>query len=343
MGTARTQLVLHLGFARFLIFMFGALTLFTAATVAAAVEYELRVLDSFTPTDINDNGWVVGRNAYYGSAVLRAGRLRTLVNSGTANAVNNAGVVVGTSGQRGFRITPALSEVIEELGLLTNGTTSVATAINENGVAAGYANTQVNGVLIDQAVYFPAGAKEPRSIGHLFSDGGRAAYAYGINDNGDGDIAGAFIRASDSKYRPFRYTAGGLATPLPGFDDVVSASALAINNSGRIIGNLTFPDGRQRGFIFENGTRTVIEAPAPDAGKLTYASGLNNSGQVVGWYTCGTTICPFVLDNGTVTNLLSALPYSYGFAYAINNVGEIAIFANSNPTLGSVDILNPSM
>lgn len=333
METARPKLVLHLGLVRFLTLMLGALTLFATATGAAAVEYESRDLDTyFIPTDINDSGWVVGRNSNTSSAVLRAGRFRDLVSNAHANAVNNAGVVVGehtdASGRHAFRTTPTQSDLIEDLGLLANGTFSVATAINETGTAAGYANTKLpDGSLVEQAVYFPAGQKEPKSIGHLAADGGKAAYAYGINDNGD--IVGAF-KKTDGKYQPFRYLAGGDLKPLPGFTDV-DAKAIAINTAGRIIGNLTYADGRQRGYIFENGTRKDIEAPAPDVGKNTWTNGLNESGEVVGSFACASTTCPFVLNKEIAIDLSSTLRAGVsGSAHTINNRSEIAIFGNDN-------------
>lgn len=331
METSRPLTALHLRFAQFLKLTLGVLVMLPAVSGAAAVEYESRILDvNLPPTDINDSGWVVGRNSSNGSAVLRAGRSRTLVSSGSANAVNNAGVVVGertdSTGRHAFRTTPAQSDVIEDLGLLPGGTYSVATAINATGDAVGYANVMASGVLVEQVVAFPAGQQEPKSLGHLPSYGGVAASASGINDGGD--IVGSF-RKADGKYRPFRYLAGSDIKPLPGFDDVVEARAIAINNSGRIIGNLTYADGRQRGFVFENGARTDIEAPAPDAGKHTWAYGLNDAGHVVGAYNCGATTCPFVLVPEGVVNLLGMMPgRSSGYAQAINNNGEIAIYAD---------------
>lgn len=241
METSRPLTALHLRFAQFLKLTLGVLVMLPAVSGAAVVEYELRVLDMYvSPTDLNDSGWVVGQNWYDVSAVLRAGRSRTLVSCGGANAVNNAGVVLGertdTTGRHAFRTTPAQSEVIEDLGLLPGGTYSVATAINATGDAVGYANVMASGAIVEQVVAFPAGQQEPKSLGHLPSYGGVAASASGINDGGDIAIYsyGDSLVISPRRPRPVvqYYGLPLLRAPIAG-DAFGSALAKTANASGR--------------------------------------------------------------------------------------------------------------
>jgi VCBS repeat-containing protein len=71
-------------------------------------------------------------------------------------------------------------------------------------------------------------------------------------------------------------------------------------------------------------TWTTLDAPEAD---VTIALGLNDSDQVVGYYSDGTGTHGFVFD-GTFTTLDAESPYNYTIATAINSTGEVTGFFN---------------
>jgi probable HAF family extracellular repeat protein len=84
---------------------------------------------------------------------------------------------------------------------------------------------------------------------------------------------------------------------------------VAVNNYGVVIGDIINSSGQGVGFIYENGTLSVLHGRTSD---FTFAGGLNDSNQVVGADSQG----PVLWDNGTLT----ALP----IAGVIANNGTIA-------------------
>lgn len=78
-------------------------------------------------------------------------------------------------------------------------------------------------------------------------------------------------------------TASGIYTPI---DDPLAArgtEALAVNDSGQVVGFYVDSGMSSHGFIYNNGIYTTIDHPA-SVGYESVATGVNNAGQVVGWY-----------------------------------------------------------
>jgi probable HAF family extracellular repeat protein len=75
------------------------------------------------------------------------------------------------------------------------------------------------------------------------------------------------------------------------------------------------------GFLLDNGSYTTLDVPGSSFA-VTYATGINASGQIVGWYDDGRTDHGFLYDNGSYTTLDvpgSILTHTYG----INASGQI--------------------
>jgi probable HAF family extracellular repeat protein len=127
----------------------------------------------------------------------------------------------------------------------------------------------------------------------------------------------------------------GLFSDLGTPEDTLSY-AIKINNSGQILGYVQTLHNVNRGFIYANGTVTVILLPgdSPLCCPPQF-TGLNNSGQVAGYFALngGSIAHTFVWDTGT-TSVLSQLegwPTSNGAD--INDGGQIVgrLYNGVNP------------
>ncbi|MFA7237611.1 MAG: DUF3466 family protein [Phycisphaeraceae bacterium] len=116
-------------------------------------------------------------------------------------------------------------------------------------------------------------------------------------------VTGASVRAAA------QYTITDLGT-LGGN----SSEALAINNSGQVVGRTSLADGSYHGFLYSNGNMT-------DLGTMG-ATAINDSGQVVGGQ--------FLYINGVTTNL-GTLGGPYSVAYDINNSGQVVGMSRNAP------------
>jgi probable HAF family extracellular repeat protein len=112
--------------------------------------------------------------------------------------------------------------------------------------------------------------------------------ANGINDAGQ--IVGSYDPGGYQAQRGFLREPSGTVTAImvPGYES--STVAYGINNSGQVVGYFLWNTGvypYQRntlGFLKVGGTYTTINAGAPGT-TSSGAYGINNSGQIVGWFT----------------------------------------------------------
>ena len=273
-----------------------------------------------------------------------------------ANALNDRGEVVGSSGSRAFlysggkmidlgapssSIPPSPSPAsygngINDSGqvigithvmsgeggfLYTGGTLhpldiSSPTAINDSGQIVGSSLFGPN-FQIRHAVLISGGSTQ--ELGTL---GGDASRANAVNDAGQ--VVGGSSLASGS-LRPFLYANGRMIDlGTPGGD----GEATAINDRGQIVGNFNSDpqdpyNGPQHAFLYSDGTMH-------DLGSVQ-ARGINDSGVIIG--TTSTTTGAFVDVNGTWYDLnrliLNGSGYLVGNPTAINASGQIAANAST--------------
>lgn len=206
--------------------------------------------------------------------------------------------------------------------------------INDSGTILGtYWNSVNSGARITYGVGTISAGGAITDLGTLDWE---SAYAEAINNSNQfvgyrANNTGAMEVADRGRYRAFLYS-GGAATELPmpatmGVDpETIANHAMNLNNAGEVVGYSTFAAGsasaRDQAFLFSNGTRTEIAAPA--GGVANRALAINDSSRVVGEadYSGGVTRA-FSYRAGTATDLGTLSGYSSSSAVDINTNGQI--------------------
>jgi probable HAF family extracellular repeat protein len=240
------------------------------------------------------------------------------LDSGEANAINDAGVAAGdASGAKGpthaARFAP---DGTTDLGTL-GGANSVALGINNLGQIVGYADTASVGPAYNYQIHAALWANGTvTDLGTL--PGGDASYAYHINDQG---TAAGYAYAADFSMHAVLFAQGrviDLGIPPGG----ASSSAYGINNLGQAVGIADFGQGSGHAALFANGT--ITDLGTLPGGTLSAAVAINNLGQAVGWSDNGTgSTRPVlfaagrVIDLGIFDGVVDSLPA------AINDLGQV--------------------
>ena len=227
-----------------------------------------------------------------GLANERVGSMNALTfeRVGFAVAVLFSGVAGDAWGQVQYTVT--------DLGTLSGGTHSVASAINNSGQVVGDAFMS-NGD--DHAFLYSNGVMQ--DLGTLPS--GNNSEANAINNHGE------IVGRSDSgaSLVAFSYSGNGpmenLGVAGPG------ACATGVNDSGQVVGYHVV-SGYYCGFLYSGGS---VESLGLGLG--SFGSGINNSGQVVGYGQGSGGFHAFLFSGGTTQDL------GPGGATAINNSGEV--------------------
>ena len=146
-----------------------------------------------------------------------------------------------------------------------------------------------------------------------------------------GTIVGTYI---DSNGIPEGFSFNG--TTYTTVTDPLAANGTAIwgvNDSGQMVGTLSDSIHNSSSFLESSGQFTAIAYPSA---VITYAMGLNDSSQVVGFYEAGgptNNFVPagFLLSNGNYTTINDPLGTTATIADAINNHGQIVgIYTDNN-------------
>jgi probable HAF family extracellular repeat protein len=146
--------------------------------------------------------------------------------------------------------------------------------------------------------------------------GATASTIYAINASGH--MVGGF---DDSK-GPHGFLYDG--TKFVTLDDPAASSygtsAMGINDAGLIVGTYNDINDVAHGFLYDSGSYTNFDCPNSDG---TNATGINSSGQIVGFCWYNSTYHGFLLSNSVYTPIdfpQEALTYLYG----INDAGAVA-------------------
>jgi YD repeat-containing protein len=193
-------------------------------------------------------------------------------------AINNVGQVVG------YWVNPGQATSGNFLysegnfsSISTPGTLSTPTGINDNGQIVGTYYPDYPG---NQYLYH----------GFLYSGGSYTtidypgAYATSVNGiNASGQIVGCYTAQEGGGSQIFLYSGGSFSTIVYP-DHPYVTSLTGINTSGLIVGE-EFNYLGWNGFVDSAGTFISITDPvAGPSGPLTYANGINDSGEVAGTY-----------------------------------------------------------
>jgi probable HAF family extracellular repeat protein len=215
---------------------------------------------------------------------------------------------------------------VTDLGTL-GGSTSFALAINATGVVTGESD---DGELIGP------GYKGDYSRAFIFRKGMRIMQPIGPSPSGIGQ---AINVGNEIVGGNFIYKNG-----VTSFPSDSSVSFTGVNNSGEICGTVVVPQagtlGNTNAMLFRNG---VIVNLGTLGGPNNVALGLNNEGQIVGYFTLPSDFNNFhaslwqngrIFDIGTLGPANDALNY-YSEATAINDHGQIVGY--SLTTSGLID------
>jgi probable HAF family extracellular repeat protein len=306
---------------------------------------------------ISPGGVIAYNPNYYGygdAMVLKGGKTYDagtasdgyLVGGGeysVAHAVNDAGAVAGESHawgrwNRAFTSSPDSSGTYHPVAMGANGgATSNATAINNQGTVVGWSD------VVGQWRNHAFVSSPIDDIGTL---GGLNSKALAINDKGQvvgsSTIATGYVPPAhpDSYYDPgayhgFLYQNGKMTDlgTLPGYQN---SSAEAINASGQIVGRGYNPDVYDpiKGYISvshaalfdaDTGKPTDLNDLLPHASGwvLTDASGINDSGQIIGSGTFNGAAEGFLLTPSTGN--IAAVPEPGTLAFAAVGIAVVAL------------------
>ncbi len=199
-----------------------------------------------------------------------------IINS-QATGINNLGQIVGTYDNHGFLLSGGAATTIDVPGArFTN-----PMGINDSGQIVGrYCDQCFFGIA--KGFLYSGGTFQtiPNAPGALPG----ATDAEGINNAGQ--IVGAF-ETGDGRVHGYLLSGGAFTTiDFPG---ALGTYAFGINKSGQVVGMALYvsPTFFVHGFLFSGGTFTIIDPPG--AVQIPYqdttaAMGINDSGQIVGFY-----------------------------------------------------------
>ncbi len=302
-------------------------------------------------TAINNNGDIVGwANSYdYAKNAAFVYRDGTLVNIGglggsytQAHDINDSGQVVGFSQTNSGNYSAFLysnAEPIKSIGVLSGSNSSYAYGINNSGQIIGTSVTRSTNSTTETPFLYAN--NEMSSLGQIL--GLNSASGSAINDVGQ-IVGGAYNIEMNSFGRPAAFL----------WDDSIASqiifpggrngnSATAINNVSQVAGWLSSSWGGPQAFLYSNGSVTNIGSLLGDLNIQSYAVGLNNHGEVVGYYFDGSLMFganAFLYQNGTAYDLNNLVDPLLGWristASDINDKGQIAAFGCSMTGCGAV-------
>lgn len=273
-----------------------------------------------------------------GSAWTALGDLPGGVVASEARAINNLGVVVGFSSAeslsspgdaqyRGFIWQNGTLSTLPELSGY-QVTDTYALSVNDSGQAVGYSGV-VGGY---RAVLWSGGAAQDLGV---IDASYYSSKAFAINNQGQvvGESSGSNISHA------FIWQNGVMTSlgDLPGGSDKYS-SAAGINNLSQVVGTGYVDKGsastsRAHAFLWENGTMLDLGVLGDVTIDLSYATDINNLGQVVGYATTANGSLAsrhaFIWQDGVMRDLNDLIEIPLGSevelmeATAVNDKGEI--------------------
>jgi len=328
------------------------------AAASAAPLYNVRAIETLPGgtqnfvNDISDTGYATGNSRKGGSGsslfpyVWRSGVATEIgllpgVNMfGRGFAVNDAGLVVGESGNGPSKPFSFDGASLVDLGSNPGGSGGFGADVNNNGLIVGSASNglAVRGFVTDGTPGGPL-TDLPTPAGTTNSFG----RAWAINESGV--IAGVARNASNTQSEPAIWTLNGLGgydvstliSPAPGS----FGEALGINELGQVVGRYSDPaSGRTRGFFFD-GLAAIQLGLLPTDPLFVHsrALDLNDAGLIVGHVARFDNAPSFggaavLWDDSQIFDLNTLIPANSGWrllsAEGVNNLGQIVGFGTLN-------------
>jgi probable HAF family extracellular repeat protein len=280
-------------------------------------------------TAINDAGQIVGKSGNH-AFLWEQGKMTDLGTLGgqtsSANAINDRGQIVGESETADGETHAFLWEHNSMVDLGSPGETSSAHGINNRGIIVGAAFAKnIRG----GAVIWQDGKRQ--SLGDL-GPSGSGSTAMSINNGGE--IAGV-----SSGFAP---NGGGVVRGVVWLNGAIRdigtlgglhSTANSLNGTGDVVGWAELPDQASTAFIWSDGAMHqlgILQNGLVAPGNGTQAIAINDYGQVVGSSLNSTGESRAVVwENGKITDLNDQIAAKNGLvltrATAINNRGQIVV------------------
>ena len=260
-----------------------------------------------------------------------------------ATGINNSGQVVGNSstviaGINTDRPFLYSNGMMTNLGTPLGGAVSRAAGINNSGQVVGdWSSAPTPDVNLLPFLYSNG------TMTDLGAQGGGATFSHARSINDSGQIAGYSYYWGERpgfgwvEYYSAFINSNGTTTVL-GTLGGLSSYAEDINNSGQVVGKADIDPnfvGLHVGhaYLYSNGTMTDLHTLGGGNrwSYSSYASGINNSGQVVGGFGAGN---PFLYSNGTMFQLNDWISPGSGWSLTsasdINDLGQIVGYGSIN-------------
>ena len=250
--------------------------------------------------------------------------------TGSASAINNAGVVVGASALAGNTASHAtywLGGTASDLGTLGSlNAVSGASGINASGQISGYSQIGAGGTnSVTHAVLWPGPNAYPKAdLGAVDGLSAASSSAFAINDKG----AVVGYGGSADYFREAHYwkTSADLKNIAAGF------AAYGINNNNQIVGDTGFINGASQvqslpalWTLNANGTFAETVLGLLPGAPRAYASDISDSGMITGtqFFTSGAYHAARWNANTTVAIDLGTLGGSSSTAGGLNEAGLV--------------------
>ena len=247
--------------------------------------------------------------------------------SSKAFAINNNGFITGAAPNAGTTNTRAFlangnltNPVLTDLGTI-GGASSNGYAINSNNVVAGSSNLSAAATAL-RAAYFDPTPHDAGIIGP-----GTTGVLRGVNNSG------LAVGSSNNGQVAVTYQIGTSTTITslaPALGGAAYSNALAVNNSGQIVGNFGTSGSSNQLFRYSTATG-VLESLGTLGGTSVGggdanagAFGINDSGQIAGFgrFSAATTNHAFLYDNTSLKDL-GTLGGTISAAYGLNTAGAV--------------------
>jgi uncharacterized membrane protein len=323
------------------------LALSTAGALAKPPQYQiidLGVVDGTTASqafgESRDGMTAVGRAlgnkgnpAYYWTASTGIVALPNLAGRqyAAANAVNNAGTVVGTSTTTvfGSGALPVMwvDGAVTQFPLPRGQTVGRVMAINDMGVAAG----SIGGDTAEFAALFTSDATTV--ITATTANGSYMSYADGINDAGL--VAGSGIDPNNAALNVgLVYDSHtGVLTDIGALPGANGALAFGISNGGYVVGSSMLYQGSGMPFIW-SAKKGMVAIPLPLKTDEAIAYGVNDRGWAVG-NGGGLYSVPFLYVRGKTYRLADLLPAGSGWDLLHNTSSSAQAITNRGTIVGT--------